>query len=331
MGGANVLQGLMAPQGPSREQQAQDFISQMLAMAYGQGGGGPNLSGFDTMLGDISSREGALGTRKGEQEAFLSDLFGAAQGRMTTDREALAAAVQSQLESDAARRAQEVALIRGEDAARLAIANQAREAAGVEQGEDLSSAVAQNVVAGVGAGGSVAERDARIRESIQNQQIQSQLAGLVPMEQMARSDLGRGYEDRLAQLASERAAIQAQRAQAAASYRKPTPSISELLQLDSAAAQRFGLIEEPGQAPKLPSNATGIDVLSYYSQLNPANQSVYADTFNRMPQLLRGYGLDNVTLKPQERIQVANDIVNNNPGLEPAYDFILAYLQTARG
>jgi hypothetical protein len=318
------------PQGPSREQQAQDFIAEMIAMAYGQGGGGPNLSGFDTMLGDISSREGALGTRKGEQEAFLSDLFGAAQGRMTTDREALAAAVQSQLESDAARRAQEVALIRGEDAARLATANQAREALGVEQGEDLSSAVAQNVVAGVGAGGSVAERDARIRESIQNQQIQSQLAGLVPMEQMARSDLGRGYEDRLAQLASERAAIQAQRAQAAASYRRPTPSISELLQLDEAAAERFGLVEQPTAAPKLPSNATGIDVLSYYSQLNPANQSVYADTFNRMPQLLRGYGLDPATMKPQERIQVANDIVNNNPGLEPAYDFILAYLQTAR-
>jgi len=211
----------------------------------GGGGGGVDLSGYNTMLSDVDAREAGLGTRRGEQEAFLADLFGAAQGRMTTDREALASAVQAQLESDAARRQQEIGLIRGEDAERLATANAAREALGVEGGEDLSSAIAQNAVAGVGAGGSVAERDARIRESIQNQQIQSQIAGLVPMEQMARSDLSRGFEDRLSALASERAAIRAQMAQARSAGGSRGPSVNERL----AALGFVNQLNAPAAAP----------------------------------------------------------------------------------
>jgi hypothetical protein len=247
MGGANALQGLMAPQVPQGFMGMSDAELLQFLLGGGGGGGGVDLSGYNEMLSDVAGREASLGTRRGEQEAFLSDLFSAAQGRMTTDREALAAAVQSQLESDAARRAQEVGLVRGADAERLATANQARAALGVEGGADLSSDIAQNAVAGIGAGGSVAERDARIRESIQNQQIQSQLAGLVPMEQMARSDLGRGYEDRLSTLAGERAAIKAQMAQARSAARGGGgPSVNEKL----AALGFVSGLNAPAAAPQ---------------------------------------------------------------------------------
>ena len=297
-------------------------------LSGGGGGGGVDLSGYNTMLGDLSSREGALGGRKAEQEAFLTALFEAAEGRSTADRDAVAAAVQSQLESDSARRAQEMALVRGDDASRRATADLARGALGVEPGEDLSSELAQNQVAGVGSSGSVADRDARLRQSIAEQQFGREISGLTPMREMSVRQLNREYEDRLAQLASERAAIQAQMAQTRASASgRGGSSVSERL-----AALNFmqGLgAEAPAEMPKLPSNATGIDVLSYYSNMNQANAGMYADVFNRMPQLLRGYALDPVTLKPRQPIEVANDIVDNNPGLESSYDFILAYLQTA--
>jgi hypothetical protein len=194
----------------------------------------------------------------------------------------------------------------------------------------LSSELAQNQVAGVGSAGSIADRDARLRQSIAEQQFGREIAGLTPMREMSVRGLNREYEDRLAQLASERAALQAQMAQMRASAGgRGGSSVSERL-----AALNFmqGLgAEAPVEAPSLPSNATGIDVLNYYSRMNQGNARIYADAFNRMPQLLSGYANDPATMKPQERIQVANDIVRNNRGLEPAYDFILAYLQTARG
>jgi hypothetical protein len=188
---------------------------------------------------------------------------------MTTDRDALEQAVEAQLASDAARRQTEIGLIRGDEAARLATANQAREALGVEGGEDLSSAVAQNAVAGVGAGGSVAERDARIRQSIQEQQIQNQIAGLVPMEQIARADLGRGYEDRLSALASERAAIRAQMAQArAAGSGSRGPSVNERL----AALGFINQLNAPGEAPEFGGTlGTAQDIRSYFG---PASDDV---------------------------------------------------------
>jgi hypothetical protein len=292
MGGANALQGLMAPQMPQGFMGMSDAELLQFLLGGGGGGGGVDLSGYNEMLSDVAGREASLGTRRGEQEAFLSDLFSAAQGRMTTDREALAAAVQSQLESDAARRAQEVGLVRGADAERLATANQARAALGVEGGADLSSDIAQNAVAGIGAGGSVAERDARIRESIQNQQIQSQLAGLVPMEQMARSDLGRGYEDRLGALAGERAAIKAQMAQARSAPRGGGgPSVNEKLAAlgfvsglnAPAAAPQFGGALKSAQEIQQYFGQAGGDVLGIANRILTG-----ADTSRLDPTSLAG-------------------------------------------
>ena len=221
------------------------FMADM--MAGMSGGGGVDLSGYNEMLADVSSREAGLGTRKAEQEAFLADLFGAGQTRLESDQKALAAAVEAALASDQARRATEIDLIRGQDASRLATANAARETLGVEGGADLSSDIAQNAVAGVGAGGSVAKRDARIRESIENQQIQSQIAGLIPMQQMATTSLGRNYEDRLSALASERAAIRAQMAQArSAASGRGGLDFSDMLNAQKVYSDLYG----PGEAPE---------------------------------------------------------------------------------
>lgn len=292
------------------------------------GGGGVDLSGYNNMLSDISGREAGLGTRRGEQEAFLSSLFEAAQGRMATDQEGLAAAVEAALESDQARRATEIGLVRGADAERLATADQARAALGVEGGPDLSSAIAENAVAGVGAGGSVSERDARIRESIERQQLQSQIAGLTPMQQMASTSLNRNYEDRLAALASERAAVQAQMSQARSAGGSRGPSVSEKL----AALGFVGGLNAPADAPpapKLPTNAQGIDMLNYFSQLNPSNANLYSRVYNSLPTLLEGYALDPVTQRPRQPIEIANQIVQANSSLAPAYDFILSLVQRA--
>ena len=257
LGGRNNLQSLIGSElgrqaDLSQPQQGYMGMSDEELLAWilggsGGGGGGVDLSGYNEMLSDVAAREAGLGTRRGEQEAFLSQLFDAAEGRLASDRDALADAVQNALVSDQARRQQEIGLIRGDEAARLATANQAREALGVQGGEDLSSEIAQNAVAGVGAGGSVAERDARIRESIERQQIQSQIAGLTPMEQMATTSLGRNYEDRLSSLASERAAIRAQMAQARASARGGGgPSVNERL----AALGFVNQLNAPAQGPE---------------------------------------------------------------------------------
>lgn len=221
-------------------------------------GGGVDLSGYNAMLGDIASRETALGTRKAEQEAFLADLFDAAEARATADKAALAIAVEAQLTSDAARRAAEMETVRAGDVNRAAAATAAREALGAPTGPDLTAQTVENVASGIAAGGSVADRDARIRESIANQQYAREIAGLTPMEQMATMQLGNMYEDRLAALASERAQIQAQMAQARSSYRGPSPS--ERLGALQFLSEAFA----PGEAPAAPGVIGGLQAISSY-------------------------------------------------------------------
>lgn len=212
----------------------------------GGGSGGVDLSGYQGLIDDVNSRRDQMNIRKWQERKFLDELFGAGQQRLESDRDALEAAIQGSLESDQARRASEIGLIRGDEAARLATANEARAALGVEGGEDLSSEIAQNAAGSVGARGSVSERDARIREGIERQQIQSQIAGLIPMEQMAVGTLMSGYEDRLAALASERAGIKAQMAQARAAARGGSgPSVNEKL----SALGFINSLNAPAEAP----------------------------------------------------------------------------------
>lgn len=236
----------MAEQGPSYMGMSPDEL--LAYLLGGSGGGAPDLSGYQQLIDDVNARRDALNIRKWQQRQFLNDLFDAAGVRAAADRDAIAAAVSGQLESDAARRAEEIALIRGDEAARRQTADLARGALGVAPGPDLSTAAAESAVGEVGAAGSIADRDARIRQAIAEQQVSREIAGLAPLEAMSVGQLMSGYEDRLAALASERAGIKAQMAQARAAARGGGPSTSEKLNALQFVQGAFG----PGEGVPIP-------------------------------------------------------------------------------
>lgn len=240
--------GSGAPAGPTSEQMQADMLASLLGELF-PSGGGPNLSGYDTMLGDITSRETALGGRRDEQQAYIDGIIAASRGRTQALQDGVAGRVEGQLDSDAVRRLAEQNAIRNQDSARLAVTNQAREALGVAPAAaDLTSGEAQSAIGSNFGAGLSADSDARMRESIQTQQYARQLAGLDPMQAQYGMTLNNNYEDRLGALASERAQIQAQRAQAAASYSPKTPSVSEYLALADYVGGQFG----GGEAVELP-------------------------------------------------------------------------------
>jgi len=282
------------PAGPTPEEQAMAWIQQMLGQAY-PGGGGPNLSGYDTMLGDISSRETALGGRRAEQEAYIAGIIEAARTRGTDAQGRIQGRYEEMGQTAADQRAGEINSIQNSELQRLAQRNAAREALGVAGGADIASAEAESAGAGITARGDAATRDAQIQQSIESQQYANQIAGLDPMQAQYGMALNNAYEDRLAQLASERAAIQAQKAQAASSYSPGGPSISELLALQDAAGQMFG----PGDMPEIPGLGGITQQYSPYS--NKAEQiSNAASSFLASPeiqnQIKAGGKLDKATL-----------------------------------
>jgi hypothetical protein len=276
-------------------------------LSGGGGGGAPDLSGFEGMLGDINTRRDQLNIRKWQQRKFLNDLFNAAEARDLATQAGIGEQVNANLASDAARRASEVALIRGDDATRLAQANAARGALGATPGADLSSEVAQNAAGGVAAAGSVGERDARIQESLQNQQLSRQISGLVPMEQMAVGDLMNTYEDRLAGLASERAAIRAQMAQARAAARGGGgPSVGEKL----AALGFINELNAPGQTAAAP----GVLGFLQQSQSATGNAQMYNDLAalgGRILSTARTGRID--PTKPASASELLQDLITNDP------------------
>ncbi len=229
LGGRQNLQGLImdelsAQQGQAPGAEYMGYSPEELMAYILGGGGGADLSGYQGLIDDVNARRDALNIRKWQQRQFLTDLFDAAEARVTADKAGIADTVTKQLQNDALRRAQDVSLVRDEEAARRIVADAARGALGVTPGEDLSSAVSQNAAGGIVASGTVADRDARIQQSIAEQQLGRELAGLTPMEAMYVGDLMTQYEDRLAALASERAGIKAQMAQARAANRGPSAS-----------------------------------------------------------------------------------------------------------
>lgn len=324
LGGSSNLRALIGEE--LARQQAPDLTEadpsyfgmspeELLAFILDSGGGGVDLSGYNAMLGDIASRETALGTRKAEQEAFLADLFDAAEARATADKAALAAAVEAQLTSDAARRATEMETVRAGDVNRAAAATAAREALGAPTGPDLTAQTVENVASGIAAGGSVADRDARIRESIANQQYAREIAGLTPMEQMATMQLGSMYEDRLAALASERAQIQAQMAQArSAGSRGPSPS--ERLGALQFLSEAFAAPE----APEAPGVLGGLNAIeSFYGPTVAADiasigDQVLSTAFMSTIDPTKAADVSEVLQTIRQQDPAIDSYLNQNPG-----------------
>ena len=328
LGGAKTLQKLigteLAKQSAAQETPVPSF-QDFLAMLGGTGGGGGvNLSGYDTMLSDVAAREAALGRRKKEQEGYIKGIIEAARTRDTANKEGVSARYQTLLDEAANRRAQEITAINTGEAGRINTRNAAREALGVAGGADLTSAAAESAGAGVTAAGDIANRDALIQQSIEQQQYGSQLAGLDPMRIQAFMGLRNNYEDRLAALASERAQVQAQRAQAAASARSGGPSFSNML----SAFGAYQDLVSPGAGPDL--GGTSLGIMNTYAQANPANAGLYSQVVNDLPALMQNYGMS-TTGKLMDPIEVANLIVGSNPQYGPAYSFIVDLVKSQQG
>ena len=324
LGGAGTLQNRImgemqnqvsaASEGPSFDEQRQAYIMGVLGQAY-PGGGGPSLGGFDTLLADFDSRETALGGRKAENESFISGIIEAArtrgtdaQGRIQGRYDEMGAAASDQ-------RAAEINAIQNSELTRLAQRNAARAALGVDGGADIASAENESAGAGISAAGSIAARDAQIQQSIETQQSSNQLAGLDPMQLMANRQLSNSYEDRLAEIASGRAGVMAQRAQAQASYRSPSPSISELLAVQDSANQMFG----PGPAPDI--SGTSLEVVQQFGTMNPQNAPLYSQILEDLPGIMSEYNLG-FGGKNMDPIELTNAIIAVRPDYGSAYKFI---------
>jgi hypothetical protein len=309
----SALSGM--PAGPTLEEQKQAYIMGVFGQAY-PGGGGPSLGGFDTLLADFDSRETALGGRKAENESFISGIIEAArtrgtdaQGRIQGRYDEMGAAASDQ-------RAAEINAIQNSELTRLAQRNAARAALGVDGGADIASAENESAGAGISAAGSIAARDAQIQQSIETQQSSNQLAGLDPMQLMANRQLSNSYEDRLAEIASGRAGVMAQRAQAQASYRAPSPSISEILAVQDSANQMF---DPGGEAPDV--SGTGLQIVQQYAQADPRNAQLYGAILQDLPGVMSQYGLSD-TGKNMDPTELANAIIAVRPDYGDAYLFI---------
>ena len=304
------------PAGPTPEEQAMAWIQQMLGQAY-PGGGGPNLSGYDTMLGDISSRETALGGRRAEQEAYIAGIIEAARTRGTDAQGRIQGRYEEMGQTAADQRAGEINSIQNSELQRLAQRNAAREALGVAGGADIASAEAESAGAGITARGDAATRDAQIQQSIESQQYANQIAGLDPMQAQYGMALNSAYEDRLAQLASERAQIQAQVAQAKAAPRGGGGGLSI-----SDYSQAYGLYNDMfGAGPGPDVSGTGLQVVQQYAQADPRNAELYGRILKDLPGVMSQYGLG-IGGKNMDPTELANAIIAVRPDYGDAYLFI---------
>lgn len=317
LGGANNLRNLIAQEMASQQGGMQDGGFWDFYQALGLGGGGADLSGYNAMLEDVAAREAALGARYAEQQDYITGLIDAARALGLTMQGEIAPMVESQLEADATRRQAQQDYLRNQDAGRLALANRARGALGVNPAvADEASRAAQSGIGAISAGGDVADRDARIRESLLNQQINRQIFSLDPMALAANAQLSNAYEDRLAQLASERAGLQGQMAAARSSG--SGNSISQMSQAYDLYNQLYG----PGD---LPETMGGLGVLQSY-QGNLGGD--YAGVYNRVQSILPSIDfIDPATGRPKTSYQITNEIVQANPDLVSSYDFINQLVQ----
>lgn len=197
---------------------SQDQIAGLLQQILGSGGGGVNTSGYQNLLKDIQARKTALKKRYKQNKADIKALYEGATTAREADRVALDTAITQQLEDDLAIQEQRAKTTSLEDAARLGTVNQAREALGAVTSEkDLTSQTVEGGLSRLAENNAASQADVRTNQSIGQQQLQSEKSGYVSAQELAQRALGQSYEDALAGLASERASIKGQIAQAMAS------------------------------------------------------------------------------------------------------------------
>jgi len=303
----------------SAANQAPEFDEFMASLGLGGGGGSAplDLSGYDTLLSDVAAREQALGGRKAVQKNFIAGIIEAARGRGTDAQGRIKGRYEEMGQTAADQRAGEINSIQNSELQRLAQRNAAREALGVAGGADIASAEAESAGAGITARGDAATRDAQIQQSIESQQYANQIAGLDPMQAQYGMALNSAYEDRLAQLASERAQIQAQVAQAKAAPRGGGGGLSI-----SDYSQAYGLYNDMfGAGPGPDVSGTGLQVVQQYAQADPRNAELYGRILKDLPGVMSQYGLG-IGGKNMDPTELANAIIAVRPDYGDAYLFI---------
>lgn len=237
----------------------QEQIAGLLQQILGSGGGGANTSGYKELLKDIQARKTALKKRYKQNKADIKALYEGASTAREADKVALNQAVTKQLEDDIAIQEQRAKTTSLEEASRLGTVNQAREALGAETSKkDLASQVVESGMGRLAESNAAAQADIRTNQSIGQQQLQSEISGYTSAQELANRALGTSYEDALAGLASERASVKAQIAQAMASGGRSN-SPSEIM-----AAMKFAQEQVQG-TPTSFTGKTPQNVFDFYT------------------------------------------------------------------
>ena len=299
----------------------EDFYGQIMGLAGGSGGG-VNLSGFNAMLDDIASREARLGSRRDENLAGIQSLYESAAAAREEDKAALEASINAQIESDISRRAEQDAARRAADAERFETASEARAALGADVGTgDLVSETVEQSIGRLAERALAGQQDIGTTGELARQQLQAEQSGYTSAQELATRALTNAYEDRLAQLASERAAIQGQMAQAQASARSSGPSINEVLGLMGAYGDIYGGNEEAVELPGLAG------IMQQYDSVY-GNDPIATRIAANFPAIANAvYAVTPETGNLANPLQLAAAIVEANPQYRPYQSLILQLAQ----
>lgn len=299
---------------------SQEEIVAWLLGGSGGGGGGVNTSGYKELLKDIQARKTALKKRYKTNKSDIEALYTGAATAREADRVALDKSVTAQLEADLTASTEQAQATRDAETARLATTNEARAALGAATPTaDLASATVEGGLSRLAEQNKTTRADIATNQSIGQQQLQSEKSGYTSAQELASRALSGSYEDALAGLASEKASIKGQIAQAIASARGSSgPSVNEKIAALTAAQELTG-----GSAKLDTSNPTS--VIEYFTQksgknLTPAANAIYAG--------LSQYGTDPASGKLMDPTTLYNKIAATNSAVSADPNFSITLIRT---
>lgn len=287
------------------------------------GGGGVDLSGYNALLDDIAARESALGGRRDENLAGIQSLYESAAAAREEDQAALEASIEAQIQSDMERQASQEASRRAAEGERFETASEARQALGADVGtSDLVGETVEQSLGRLAERALAGQQDIGTTGELARQQLQAEKSGYTSAQELATRALTNSYEDRLAQLASERAAVQGQVAQARAAARPSGPSISDKINAMGFIQSLYGGgEEEPMELPGLEG------VLQQYEGIYGGDPTSAEITRNFATIADAVYGVQPETGKLFNPTQLTAAIIEANPQYAPYSSLILQLAQ----
>jgi hypothetical protein len=199
----------------------------LMKIAMGEGGSGPNLSGYNNALSNLEAEKTRINDRYKKYSGQISDIYGTLTGITQSDIANIAPAGERVRSTLSAQEAERAAATRAADEARLATATEARAALGLEDiagqyaGGDIATEQAEGMVTDSAAQASAAENTLLANEAIAQQSGQNRITGYGLQQEESSRQLQRSLEDALAAIRAEQAQIEMQRSQAASSGSGP--------------------------------------------------------------------------------------------------------------